>query len=309
MVICALGVGLTEGAVRLFFADELTSVGRVSRFNLVPSKVPGMPYEWAPGLFRFTNNLGMRRVVNATVAKPPGVFRLLVIGDSVADYVTDSNRIEDLFASRLEKELRARTRRPVEVLNFSLPGISLRQELSILRHKGLALAPDAVVIAYCINDPIETDMGDMTNLVSSPLQLVNLFRLRAYRHARDGDWYAAGSPVFQRLDEAFTDLASLARTTPIALAVMPLTEAAAREQPHREPVLSLCARHGVPCLDLFPALAARLPSFGGPPNDNVHFNQAGHDAIAEFLAGALLATIESGRWPPVPAPAPPPEPR
>ena len=104
VVICALGVGLTEGAVRLFFADELTSVGRVSRFDLVPSKVPGMPYEWAPGLFRFTNNLGMRRVVNATVAKPPGVFRLLVIGDSVADYVTDSNRIEDLFASRFRKE-------------------------------------------------------------------------------------------------------------------------------------------------------------------------------------------------------------
>ena len=133
-----------------------------------------------------------------------------------------------------------------------------------MRHKGLALALDAVVFAYCIDDPIETDMGDMTNLVSSPLQLVNLFRLRAYRRARDGDWYAEDSPVFKRLDEAFTDLASLARTTPIALAVMPLTEATARKQPHREPVLSLCARHGVPCSTCSPALAARLPSVRRP---------------------------------------------
>jgi hypothetical protein len=40
----------------------------------------------------------------------------------------------------------------VEVLNFAVPGYRLDQEIETLRSRALPFAPDAVVLAFCLND-------------------------------------------------------------------------------------------------------------------------------------------------------------
>lgn len=97
------------------------------------------------------NALGLRGPETA-VAKPAGVRRVAVLGDSIAFgyWVAES----DAFPRQLEQLLRqVRGAGPaVEVLNFGVPGYNLDQEIEVLRTKALDFDPDVVVIAFCLND-------------------------------------------------------------------------------------------------------------------------------------------------------------
>jgi lysophospholipase L1-like esterase len=86
-----------------------------------------------------------------TREKPPGVRRVAVLGDSIAFgyWVAE----EDAFPRQLERMLSGGgAAGRVEVLDFGVPGYNLDQELEALRAKALAYAPDAVVLAFCLND-------------------------------------------------------------------------------------------------------------------------------------------------------------
>jgi lysophospholipase L1-like esterase len=96
------------------------------------------------------NSLGFRDREHA-VAKPAGVYRILVLGDSIVQGLSVANR-EDLFTSVLERELDADAPGRFEVLNFGVSGYNTQQEVETLRDKGLRYSPDLVVLAYCLND-------------------------------------------------------------------------------------------------------------------------------------------------------------
>jgi lysophospholipase L1-like esterase len=85
-----------------------------------------------------------------TVEKPAGTRRIAVLGDSIAFgyWVAE----QDAFPAQLQQLLSAGGGGPVEVLNFGVPGYNLEQEIETLRAKALAFAPDAVVVAFCLND-------------------------------------------------------------------------------------------------------------------------------------------------------------
>jgi len=83
------------------------------------------------------------------VPKPPGVFRILVLGDSVAYGLRVAR--EDAFPSRLEERLRD-VGRAVEVVNASVPGYTAYNELEDYRSARRALEPDLVLVATCLND-------------------------------------------------------------------------------------------------------------------------------------------------------------
>ncbi|HZI94602.1 MAG TPA: GDSL-type esterase/lipase family protein, partial [Patescibacteria group bacterium] len=77
--------------------------------------------------------------------KPPGIFRIVVLGDSF----TWGHGVEDeeIFTRRLEQKLSG-----VEVLNMGLSGSSTDQQLLILKRDALAFHPDVVIVMICRND-------------------------------------------------------------------------------------------------------------------------------------------------------------
>ncbi len=94
------------------------------------------------------NALGQRGP-ERTAAKPPGVRRILVLGDSFA--FGFGVREEDAFFSVLERLLSERGER-VEVMSAAVPGWSVDNSFVYLRTEGFALAPDVVLLAVCEND-------------------------------------------------------------------------------------------------------------------------------------------------------------
>lgn len=85
------------------------------------------------------NSLVMHDLDHA-LARPPGVVRLVVLGDS---YVEGKQvELEELFHRRLEAALRARTGRAVEVIALGRSGWGQVEALAALREQGLAFDPD-----------------------------------------------------------------------------------------------------------------------------------------------------------------------
>jgi lysophospholipase L1-like esterase len=86
------------------------------------------------------------------IPKPPGVFRILVLGDSVA-FAQQVARSET-FADRLEAAL-DRPARPVEVVNAGVNGYSIYNERHYFEEVGRGFAPDLVLVEFCMNEVVD----------------------------------------------------------------------------------------------------------------------------------------------------------
>ena len=80
-----------------------------------------------------------------TIPKPPGLFRLVVLGDSIPWGKGGFGFVEDI-AKRIE------SRGPIEVINAAVPGYTSFQELTFFKRYVLQVDPDVVVWTYCLND-------------------------------------------------------------------------------------------------------------------------------------------------------------
>jgi hypothetical protein len=86
-------------------------------------------------------------------AKPAGMYRVLVIGDSFVEGAQVP--AEDTVTRRLESILSAQMPdRPVQVINAGNAGFGTAQELLFLEHDGVAYSPDLVVLVYFIDNDL-----------------------------------------------------------------------------------------------------------------------------------------------------------
>jgi hypothetical protein len=76
-------------------------------------------------------------------AKPPGVFRIAVVGDSNVESLQVERK--DNFCSQLEQSLSKDLKQKVEVLNFGVSSYNLGQMLLRLKTLALDFAPDMVL--------------------------------------------------------------------------------------------------------------------------------------------------------------------
>jgi len=104
-----------------------------------------------------SNSLGFRDREHA-VAKPAGVYRIVVLGDSIAAGL-HVERNEDVFPPILERLLVQGGLR-AEVINLAVSGYNTQQEVEMLREKGLQYHPDLVVVAYTMSSREHLD-GDI----------------------------------------------------------------------------------------------------------------------------------------------------
>lgn len=319
-----------ELLIRIAGAAPEVSVIRKGRFQL--SRNPKIGYEPVPGL-RYegeelsfvdyqgaSNRLGYRDRDHET-AKPDGVWRIVVLGDSIGAGLR-VERFEDTFPAILERLLRERGVN-AEVINLSVSGYNTQQEVETLAEKGLQYRPDLVLVAYSLTDRERVDGDILKTLLEAersagrrsaaqvhPWLLKSaLYRFCRYRIAPPRPSAVSDAEVERATDlvsgdtvaEYFGVLDRLGRSEGfrVMVAVFPrlvrnFSHYWYRDQ-HRY-VRGLSATHGFVHLDLLSSLARCRRASPEPIGaDNYHPSPYGHRCAAEAMARVILEEVRPPR--------------
>ncbi len=108
--------------------------------------------------------------------KEAGVFRILVLGDSMMDAMQVNGR--DSFSKVLERLLEQDSRGRFEVINAGVNAWGTANELLFFRHEGYKYQPDLVLLAFCTCNDIANNSDELSHDLgfSGP---VPVFRLAA----------------------------------------------------------------------------------------------------------------------------------
>ena len=93
--------------------------------------------------------------------KRPGVFRIMVVGDSFSEGAGLS--FDDIFPKRLEWYLNCygnEQKITYQVMNMSMRGRSTPNEVTLLKEYAAQFHPDVIILAYCLNDAEDLDVKD-----------------------------------------------------------------------------------------------------------------------------------------------------
>lgn len=105
------------------------------------------------------NSRGLRDVEHE-YDKPPGTFRIVVLGDSYMEaYHVD---LEQSLPRLLEREL---TGRNVEVINLGTGGYGTAQELLYLEEEGLRYEPDLILLAFYFGNDLRNNHRALETLI------------------------------------------------------------------------------------------------------------------------------------------------
>jgi lysophospholipase L1-like esterase len=167
IVIFSLGEVITR---KLNLLDSLLPY----KENLVykPSSIQGLLYELKPsininrmGTVIKTNSKGLRDY-EFLGKKPEGVFRIIVLGDSITEgHAID---IEKTYPKKIEKLLnKGNPSRKYEVINCGVTGYNTFQELIFLKQKGIKYQPDLVIVGFCPNDIMKPFILKSTGFVTA----------------------------------------------------------------------------------------------------------------------------------------------
>lgn len=145
-----LALAVAEFAVRLV-VPQPTGLAHQDRYGLA------LHY---PGITRYLpqfghevsfNSVGMRDREHP-IAKPPGTFRILLLGDSFMEALQVPQ--DSMLAALMERDLTKATGRPVEVINGGVSGWGTDDALRYLTEYGLAYKPDLVVVAMTLHNDL-----------------------------------------------------------------------------------------------------------------------------------------------------------
>lgn len=173
LLVALLGAELL---IRAAGAAPEVSVIRKGRFQL--SSNPKIGFEPVPGLHYDGKNLSFYDYQGASnrlgyrdtdhpIAKPPGVYRIVVLGDSIAAGLK-VERFEDTFPPILQGLLR-QAGVNAEVINLAVSGYNTQQEVETLKDKGLQYRPDLVLVAYSLTDRERMDGDILKTLLEAEL--------------------------------------------------------------------------------------------------------------------------------------------
>jgi lysophospholipase L1-like esterase len=220
------------------------------------------------------NSLGLRDR-EFSPAKPPGVYRILVLGDSTTFGWGVS--LDDTASKILERELNAHpppAYQRFEVINAGTGNYDTVQEVELYKTQGRELHPDLVILVYFINDPEPVPrqrsiwLIDRSYLVAFLTnRLDGVLRKTGTRpgwKAYYASLYEDDQPGFQACKAALLDLAATTREEHVKLfvALLPELHEINQEYPftaEHQKIKDVLAPTGVPVLDLIDGLKGHGP--------------------------------------------------
>lgn len=320
----------------LFLGSILTMVFAefaLSRSSLVDSP-PGQyrrsetrAFEHRPG-FRGRDKLGNLIVINSQglreedypLEKPEGVYRILVLGDSVT--FGENVAAEESFPKQMQHLLNeARTGPKVEVLNAGVRGYNTYQELLMLEEVGLLYDPDLVIVCYVVNDadPFSNQAGLINPKYKRLIALKEFVKRHSYLYAflkrlfvlaktrtKPGSvedttlgHFSEGDPGWLASYASLEEIKQVTgeRGVRFMMAVMPQIKGIKpgdtypeRNQRIHDRILKAGRDLGIDTVDLLPVLQGHDPeALKIFSKDTLHPNPLGHRLLAEKLSGHIRA--------------------
>jgi len=279
---------------------------------------PELGYRLNPAQDRI-NDLSVRHSEIA-LPKPPGLFRLLILGDSIP-------WDRPGFVDQLSEQLKDRG--ALEVINAAVPGYTSYQELLFFKRYLLQIDPDVVIWTYCLND----NHKFLHHFDQNARMLVTREAVESLKIHSWWDWIVSRSYVLSSLriglltrHQAASATASIfpwevqpdfniawkdyswrfyeshlremvgllnGRKTRLAVVVFPYEpQLMVRNYRQRLDYIlkpqtnlaKLCLKYAVPCLDLYPRFEQAYDRGDKLYRDGIHLNQEGHRvSAAEML--------------------------
>ena len=169
--LCEIGIRLLFGNQVLLFPRYHTSA-HYGEFTLRRLRPNFQFWHTNPeGSWKFsTNSQGFRSYEDFHLEKPPGIFRVISLGDSTTEGF--EVRQNYTYAAVLERYLRKNGIK-AEVFNTGISGFSTAEELIYLENEGIKYNPDAVVLGFFANDFDDNVRSDLFRMEGGQLVIAN----------------------------------------------------------------------------------------------------------------------------------------
>jgi len=186
MGVLLLTIIIAEISLRLFWdgKPKMKSPRVINYFHSEPT--PDITFVLKPNYFfkkimTLTNKYGFRIPCNIEFEKEKGLFRVVLLGDSI---IFGYNTHEDFTVSSLiNKELKNYKIpgiKETQTLNFGVPGYNMTQYLAVLKKYGLKYKPDVIVVGLAIINDFEGFF--MSYLTSGLLNPIPVFDSKGYNY-------------------------------------------------------------------------------------------------------------------------------
>ncbi len=177
VVTVTLLVMAAEGMIRWRYKDQMI----LFPMNLVPARYgdytirrlrPDTTFSNTSmdGHWTYTINAqGFREYEDIAYTKPPGVVRILTIGDSQTQGI--EVRQTQTYAEVIERYLNTHgdTNQTYQVINAGISSFGTEEELVFLENEGIKYHPDIVILGFYANDPSDSAASNLFNVKNGAL--------------------------------------------------------------------------------------------------------------------------------------------
>jgi lysophospholipase L1-like esterase len=140
-------IGISSGYCRYLPPDIIGKTG-VAKGPFRPSRVLG--YEFTPNLWAGEAAINSYGLIGREykLKKDKGVYRILLLGDSIAAQDWTRKYLEEKLNNAGAQAAKYR----FEIWNAGVPGYDILRYALYLKYKGVNYRPDMVMIFFCLND-------------------------------------------------------------------------------------------------------------------------------------------------------------
>jgi lysophospholipase L1-like esterase len=243
-----------------------------------------------------------------SLEKPKGVYRILVLGDSITFGwgVPQDKTFSKLLEQSLNKEPPPGRTGPFEVINTGVGNYNTAQEVAFFKERGQLYKPDMVLLAFFINDAEETPREERNWLARESCLYV--FASSAWDGILRGfgsrpaykDYYLGlyqdDKPGWIACKKALKELMSTCKKDHIDLRIVLMPElhkfgADYEFQKVHEAVRELAKEGGVASIDLLNCLSGQdPPSLWVSPGDP-HPNERANELFSKELRATLVPSL------------------
>jgi len=318
LVAILFGCVAMEVALRVIFAHSLDFSMEMWKYAVQlkrPVANPQLSFSHAPNRSAFlmgvpvSINSGGLRDREFTREKPPGTYRIMMLGDSTT--FGWGVRLEDTAAKFLERKLNDHLPPgydKVEVINTGVGNYDTVQEVTYYETIGRTYHPDLVVLVFFINDPEPVPVEKKSFLIDRSYLIAfatNRFD-GVLRHAGvRPDWkkyyaslYDDDRPGFQACKKALVSLADATRSdgAKLVVAILPeLHQINGDTYPFKvahQKIKDVMTPEQVPVLDLIDGLKdhGEEPTLWVTPLDD-HPNAKANNLISDQLEQWVLSNV------------------